>query len=345
MALTNVVNQIRSVLTLALIIVGLSNAAGSTALRSPVEKYVKFNNKFGSYRMRSKYVLEKKSGSFLGSSKKSPILCIHGFGGNADQFRKNIPVFAEQGHDSHAIDLLGYGYSDKPNPKQYEVNEMYNFENWADQTCDYIQNQIKKPSILVCNSVGGVVGLQAAKQRPDLVKGLVLIDISMRMLHIKKQKPWEKPVVARLQKFLRETDVGKNFFQRVAQPKTLKNILNSAYGYDKFSGKSVDDETVDIVLKPGLEPGAAEVFLDFISYSGGPLPEELLPQVKCPVSFLWGEKDAWEPINMGRTLYGIPGKYECVKEFVPLPNSGHCPMDQSPDLVNQEILRFISQYC
>lgn len=42
----------------------------------------------------------------------------------------------------------------------------------------------------------------------------------------------------------------------------------------------VTDELVDIILRPGLEPGAADVFLEFICYSGGPLPEELLPQVK-----------------------------------------------------------------
>jgi hypothetical protein len=40
----------------------------------------------------------------------------------------------------------------------------------------------------------------------------------------------------------------------------LKNILNQAYA------GSVTDEIVDIILKPGLEPGAADVFLDFISY-------------------------------------------------------------------------------
>lgn len=42
----------------------------------------------------------------------------------------------------------------------------------------------------------------------------------------------------------------------------------------------VTDELVQIILGPGLEPGAAEVFLEFICYSGGPLPEELVPQVK-----------------------------------------------------------------
>ena len=32
------------------------------------------------------------------------------------------------------------------------------------------------------------------------------------------------------------------------------------------------------------------MFLDFICYSGGPLPEEQLEKCTVPVSMLWGEK-------------------------------------------------------
>ena len=66
-----------------------------------------------------------------------------------------------------------------------------------------------------------------------------------------------------------------------------------------------------------MQPGAVEVFLDFISYSGGPLPEELLPQTACPVSILWGEADPWEPIELGRAY----ADYDCVEEFIPLPGA------------------------
>lgn len=45
----------------------------------------------------------------------------------------------------------------------------------------------------------------------------------------------------------------------------------------------VTEELVQVILNPGLEPGAAEVFLEFICYSGGPLPEELLPLVKVSI--------------------------------------------------------------
>lgn len=43
---------------------------------------------------------------------------------------------------------------------------------------------------------------------------------------------------------------------------------------------AVTDELVEKILTPGLQPGAVDVFLDFICYSGGPLPEDMLPRVK-----------------------------------------------------------------
>jgi hypothetical protein len=78
---------------------------------------------------------------------------------------------------------------------------------------------------------------------------------------------------------LRETPVGAAFFGSVAKAATVKNILQQCYG----DPATVTDELVDVILKPGLTDGATKVFLDFISYSGGPLPEELLPKMTVPV--------------------------------------------------------------
>eukprot|EP01041_Mallomonas_annulata_P009022 gene9022-18681_t len=268
---------------------------------------------------------------------KSNVVCIHGFGGNADQFRANMPYLDSMGHRTYAMDLLGYGYSDKPDPKAYEVNSVYNFENWADQTVKFVQNVVKEPTYLVCNSVGGVVGLQAALLAPELIKGVVLINISMRMLHVTKQAPAARPFISAFQTLLRETALGPLFFSQIAQREGLRNILRQAYA----DPNAVDDETLDIILKPGLLPGAAPVFLDFISYSGGPLPEELLAQVECPVRILWGERDPWEPLEQGREQFS---SFPCVDSFVTLPGAGHCPMDQVPDLVNAELLKYLDTY-
>jgi pimeloyl-ACP methyl ester carboxylesterase len=57
-----------------------------------------------------------------------PLILIHGFGGNAGHFARLIPYLAEN-HRVYAIDLLGFGASDKP------ANVEYGPELWADLVC------------------------------------------------------------------------------------------------------------------------------------------------------------------------------------------------------------------
>ena len=58
------------------------------------------------------------SSSSSPSGKRPLLVCVHGFGGNADHWRKNVPELAQSGCRVAAIDLLGYGYSSKPDPKK-----------------------------------------------------------------------------------------------------------------------------------------------------------------------------------------------------------------------------------
>ncbi|CAM9747445.1 unnamed protein product, partial [Phaeothamnion confervicola] len=90
------------------------------------------------------------------------IVLVHGFGGNADHWAKNVPVLGAVG-PTYAIDLLGYGFSDKPDPGPWEEkNLIYNFENWAEQIKEFVREVVVGGStdgvFLACNSVGGVAG-------------------------------------------------------------------------------------------------------------------------------------------------------------------------------------------
>jgi hypothetical protein len=100
-------------------------------------------------------------------------------------------------------------------------------------------------------------------QNPEKVKGVQLLNISLRMLHIDNQPVVARPMIAAFQFLLRNTPVGKAFFEAVVNPKAVKNVLCQAYHEES----AVTDELVDCILKPGLEPGALDVFLDFIRYS------------------------------------------------------------------------------
>ena len=66
----------------------------------------------------------------------------------------------------------------------------------------------------------GLAALQLAVDRPDRVRGVQLIDISIRMLHIRNQAPWKRPFVKALQNTLRGTPVGSFFFQQARQLST-----------------------------------------------------------------------------------------------------------------------------
>jgi pimeloyl-ACP methyl ester carboxylesterase len=253
------------------------------------------------------------------------VVCIHGFGASFYHWRKNVPVWGEN-FRVYAIDLIGFGKSAKPTPK---TAIDYTFETWSQQIGDFCREVIGESAFLVGNSIGCIVALQAAVDFPAQVRGLALINCSLRLLHVRKQatQPWFKRIGAPiLQRVLDNKAIGHWFFRNLAQPRTVKNILLQAYG----NPAAVTDELVDYLMAPARDPGAVDVFLAFTAYSFGPLPEDLLPQLGCPAVILWGTADPWEPIALGREF----AQYPMVEQFIPLEGAGHCPQDEVPELVN-----------
>ena len=97
------------------------------------------------------------------TSKECAILLIHGFGASTDHWRFNIPVLSTK-YEVHAMDLLGFGKSPKPQDIEYSGSL------WKDQVVAYVKEKIKKPTIVVGNSLGGHIALVFAKKYPKKVK-------------------------------------------------------------------------------------------------------------------------------------------------------------------------------
>jgi hypothetical protein len=51
-------------------------------------------------------------------------------------------------------------------------NTIYNFETWGQQAADFIREKVGEPSVIICNSVGGLAGLQAAREDTKLIKAV-----------------------------------------------------------------------------------------------------------------------------------------------------------------------------
>jgi pimeloyl-ACP methyl ester carboxylesterase len=263
------------------------------------------------------------------------LLLIHGFGASCDHWRKNIPVLA-QDHRVFALDLLGFGKSAKPAPGE---PLPYNFETWGQQVASFVQEVVQEPVFLVGNSIGGVVALQAATLAPDQSQGVILLDCALRQIHDRKldqQPPARRLGRPLLKKVLQNRRLVHWLFNQIAKPRVVRSALKQAYG----NGDVVTDELVELLLAPAREPGAADVFWAFISNFTGPLPEDLLPQLTCPVLILWGTADPWEPIELGRKLAEFPA----VEDFIPLEGVGHCPQDEVPDVVNPHIQTWVARH-
>lgn len=261
------------------------------------------------------------------------VVLVHGFGASSDHWRKNLPVWATQ-QRVYAIDLIGFGYSAKP-----QTGIDYTFDTWGQQLVDFCQQVIGEPAIIIANSIGCIVALQAAVLQPEAIRGIAMLNCSLRLLHERKrvQLSWFRQVGSVwLQNILAYKPLGYFFFRQLAQAKTLRKILLQAYGRPS----SVTDELVELLLAPAREPGAADVFLAFIRYSTGPLAEDLLPQIQCPVQIFWGTVDPWEPLALGREL----ANYPAVQGFTELPGLGHCPMDDGPELVNPSLQTWLDLF-
>ncbi|PZU97132.1 MAG: alpha/beta hydrolase [Pseudanabaena sp.] len=267
------------------------------------------------------------------SHQKPNILLIHGFGASVGHWRKNMPVLAE-GARVYAIDLIGFGSSAQPKPSEL----AYTFETWGQQVADFVKEVIGDRTILIGNSIGAVVAMQAAIYAPELVSKTVLINCSLRLLQEQNQLdlPWYRRVgVKTVQNLLGVRAIAKIFFDQVRNARAVRQILSQAY----INKSAITDELVEILLKPAQNPNAVDVFMAFVRYSQGPRPEDLLAILPCEAILLWGDRDPWEPIALGRASFTT---FSCVKQFIAIANVGHCPQDEAPEVVNPILISILA---
>lgn len=313
----------------------------------------------------------------LGEEQDGPaVVLVHGLFVNADHWRRNLPALADAGMRVYAIDLLGYGYSDKPFPTAAEakaisgennrelgepeaelgtafggrrttnvveahpLGSVYNFYTWSEQLLDFVDEVVGAERVhLVANSIGSISALQAAIDRPERVSGVAIVNPNFRELHVSEQPDLLRPLVVPIVSAVQRAlrENGQPLFDALAKPGTVKQILQEPY----HDATTVTDELVDVLLSPLLLEGSADVVFDTLSYSAGPLPEQQLadPRLQAPVLVCWGERDPWTP---AARVLGLE-RFESVQRVVPLADVGHCPHDEAPQLVNPLLIDFIKK--
>jgi pimeloyl-ACP methyl ester carboxylesterase len=266
---------------------------------------------------------------------KPAILLLHGFGSALGQWRGNYTALA-QDRRVYALDLLGFGNSEKP-PSYYGASV------WVEQIFDFWQTFIGQPIILVGNSLGALVALMATHLHPEMSKGLITISLP-DLTELEELVP---APVRPLKRSLEATVGGllsRPLFYFIRRPQTIKFVLENFAYSDRTR---VDKELVQIIAQPAQDPQAARAFYCLnISMNQGdalssnlPTNKEAIAQLQVPMLILWGTSDRIIPIALGKKLV----KYSPLAQLVELPNLGHCPQDEVPSLVNQQILEWMKK--
>jgi len=241
------------------------------------------------------------------------ILFIHGLGSSADRWL-GIPSALSANFHTVALDLPGFGESDKPATLDYTI------ENFRETIVEFINKVVindGKTSI-VGHSLGGYIAAEVAIENKNMVERLVLIDSSGML---KKPTPL-------LEEYLKvainptKDKVRKVFEQMVADPTRIPsklvegfisriNLPNAKYAFKSTLANSANKQI-------GL--GRLKLIEDI------------------PTLIIWGSEDKVIPPEHSRLFKeGIANSHIEI-----IPDAGHAPFAEKPDQVCEILRSFLT---
>lgn len=265
--------------------------------------------------------------------KGSCLLLLHGFGASTDHWRKNIEELSQY-YRVWAIDMLGFGRSEKPNLD-------YTGDLWRSQVQAFCEEVIQEPVFIAGNSLGGYASLCFAVDCPQWTRGLILLNCAGSFAETGSQPDlpaWRQRWQAQRQKIMRSRlviNVMSYFlFNRMRKPENIRKALLQVYK----DPTAVTDRLVQEIYQPSLDKGALGVFSGVFKSPPGRKLNVLLEDLTRPLLLLWGAADPWM----------TPQKAEQFQHHYPLAelvlvDAGHCPHDERPEVVNSELHRWIQQ--
>lgn len=249
----------------------------------------------------------------MSAGQSLPIVLIHGSAGAINWWDDLIPLLKPY-HRVIAIDLLGYGGSDKP-------DSDYSIETQANLVAQALGKLNISRAVLVGHSLGGSVVTSVAEQSPDLVSGLVLIDSGPDSSYgglSGAAKASRTPILGQaLWRLAPDSMIKKNVSQGFAPDydvpdKYVQDVRNMTYSAYRKSSTGVEDYT-----------------------DGKSLPDRLAELGK-PLLVIFGEEDQIYDAREALSAYAaVPG----AKTHLIL-NSGHSPQIEAPAQTARAIENF-----
>jgi pyruvate dehydrogenase E2 component (dihydrolipoamide acetyltransferase) len=232
-----------------------------------------------------------------------PVVLVHGFGGNLENWLLNHAALCEGGHTVAALDLPGHGESAK-DVKSGSLEEL------SSAVLAYMDAMEFKQAHLVGHSLGGAICLAVARRAPERVRSLTLL--APAGLGQKADGSYIRG------------------FAEATSSKQLKPVMQKLFADPELVTRQLVNDTLKYKRLEGVEQA-------LLTIAGAGIRETVgLEAVsgitgRIPVSVIWGQQDAviTAPDQQSFSDAGI--------ELHLLPGAGHMVMVEAPDEVNRLI--------
>jgi pimeloyl-ACP methyl ester carboxylesterase len=243
-----------------------------------------------------------------------PILLLHGFDSSLLEFRRLMPLLAQH-NQTWAIDLLGFGFTERPDGLDVSPAsiEAHLYSVW--------QTLIQRPVVLVGGSMGGAAAIAFTLAYPEAVEKLVLIDSAGYS---------NGPVMGR---FLNDS-LGYWVTERfLKKPSVRQKISEKAY-YDKTFASTDAQKCAALHLDC---PNWSKSLISFTRSGGYRSCKTRLPEIRVPTLIVWGEGDRiLGTRDAARFRHAIS-----QSKLVWVPDCGHVPHLERPEFTAEMILDFV----
>jgi pimeloyl-ACP methyl ester carboxylesterase len=255
---------------------------------------------------------------FVDVGRGQPVVLVHGLGGSWLTWLENVPDLSA-GHRVIALDLPGFGRSEAP-PSTGDIDVHV-------ESIEAVLNYLGLASaIVVGHSMGGLIALRLANERPARVQGLVLLSGGGLALG-----------AFRLALVGRAFTAFNIFMGMPMVPEMIVKcdalrwvLLRPMLANPASLSRALAAEVIPAVRAQGLVPSLHAAVRGLASVDPA--------AVHCPVLLVWGARDRIMPVAAARQLAAeLPDARLAVIDDV-----GHCAMFEDPARFNALVRSFVA---
>jgi pimeloyl-ACP methyl ester carboxylesterase len=260
-------------------------------------------------------------------NQKGKVLLVHGFCGSTFCWRNNIDALVNAGYLVVAIDLPGFGYSDR----NLHVNQSHSGRAhliWS--LLAKIDQDDKRKWNIVGHSMGGGAVEAMALMNPDRVQTVTLVD---GMVFIRNQNMEGAFITMTKMKGTNHIMVSLAK-QNIISYNSMERLMKQVYG------RPLDSTEMKGYMDPLRIKGSAASVINIYANAHEIRHLHADGLLDLPVLVIWGKKD--------RTIYLRSARK--LKRNVPtidlkiIPDAHHSPMETHPQQFNELLLNFLNAH-